>query len=280
MITNKASHSDFDGSPGDFSCLKSVPEPIRVIEGKGLFVTGSVSGQNLQWFLDTGCSITIISKNVFDKIPDGHRPTLTTFDVPLKSANDQTITSFGQTEILLHLGDQQVTHRVVVADVASDGLIGLDLMLEHHMIIDVANKKVWCDGTDMPVSCQNVTTRACRVAVAEHTILPASSRTVITAKVSKPLAAGTWIVEPLKRTPGDQPVVLGKVLVRVSGKSLPVEIINPTDRDVTLYKHTNLGIAFPVEDDEIVGSIQTSEDSFDTVDRIVAGVTPTDKSDV
>ena len=268
-----------NGTPGEFSPVVPTPpkesESIRVIEGKGLFVPGTACGQNLNWFVDTGCSITILSKKIFDLIPNSQRPTLTSFDTPLKSANDRLIESFGQAEFSIHLGDQQVTHRVVVADVTSDGLIGLDLMIAHRMVIDVANKKVWCDGENVPVSCQNVTTRACRVAVAEHTVIPASSRTLITAKVQKPLAAGTWIIEPLNRTPGGQPIVLGKVLVRVSGKNLPVELINPTERDVTLYKHTNLGIASPVKDDQIVGTIQTSE-----VNEVVAGVDSNNKPDV
>lgn len=226
---------------------------VRVVEGNGLFVKGCVYGQDVKWFADTGCAVTILSHKVFMNIPAAERPSLTPCDLDLKSADDSSIQSFGQTIMPIQLGDQLVSHTVVVADVVNDGLIGLDLMERHRVVIDVSRKQIWCDGQQVPVLCQSVTNRACRISVAHHTVIPAGSRTIVQGKAAKPLSAGTWIVEPLNRTPGEQPVMLGKVLVRVCGEHLPVELINPTERDVTLHKCTNLGLASKISDEEILG---------------------------
>ena len=48
-----------------------------------------------------------------------------------------------------------------------------------------------------------------------------------------------------------------KALVQGNGTTLPVEILNPTDEDVCLYKYTNLGNVTRIADSDVVCSMQT-----------------------
>ena len=51
------------------------------------------------------------------------------------------------------------------------------------------------------------------------------------------------MMEPLEKSPGDQPLLVGRVLVRGRGNSVPVEVLNPTEEDVSLKKYTHVGEA-------------------------------------
>ena len=101
-------------------------------------------------------------------------------------------------------------HSVIVAEVMNDGLLGLDFLQTHHMVINFSNQQITCDGEKVVAYCRAGTDRACRVIAAENTTLPSRSRTVIQAKTAKALVSGTWLVEPVNKTPGGQPLLLAK----------------------------------------------------------------------
>ena len=69
------------------------------------------------------------------------------------------------------------------------------------------------------------------------------------------------MIEPLSHTPGNKPVLTAKNLTRAVGTRLPVEILNPTDEAVILYKHTNLGLLHKEEDHEDVFPMEADDDS-------------------
>ena len=75
------------------------------------------------------------------------------------------------------------------------------------------------------------------------------------AKTTKPLAHGSWLIEPLSRFPGEHPVMIAKVVVQGCGHNVPIEILNPTDDNVCLYKHTNIGIASRLSGSDFVSRI-------------------------
>ena len=52
-------------------------------------------------------------------------------------------------------------------------------------------------------------------------------------------------------------MLTAKVLVQGSGTILPIEVLNPTEEDVCLYKYTNLGIVSRVADSDVLCSMQT-----------------------
>ena len=257
-------------------------ECIKVVEGigRGLYISGTVCDHPLSWFVDTGCAVTIMAHRVYSQLPKLTQPKLEPCSTPLKTATDSDIQVYGQALMTLNLGDQIIQHRVIVADVINDGLIGFDFMIEHEMIIDVAKNKISFGGSNVPVTCQRVMERACRVSVKEHVIIPAGTRTIIPVKASRPLSAGIWMVEPLNRTPGGQPVLVAKSLHRVAGQNLFVELINPTERDVTLHRFTNLGLVTRVYEPDVVcqiipndgGQMESSKLTSQTLDPEIQNI--------
>ena len=224
----------------------------------GLFTTGKVEDHPIEWLVDTGCTITIVASRIFHRIHPDERPEIYPYDGILLSADGTPITVLGQAEMNIQIGPKNVSHMTLLAEISNEGLLGVDFLRKHQLVIDFGRNRISCNGEEVIAHCRAGMHRACRVMVAEHTVIPAGTRTIIEAKTAKPLANGSWVVEPLNRTPGEQPVLTAKVLVQGGGTKIPVELLNPTEEDVYLHRHTNLGIVTRVTNPEIVCSIETS----------------------
>jgi transposase InsO family protein len=160
----------------------------------------------------------------------------------------------------IQIGKKWTQHTCIVAEIANDGILGTDYLKSHGLVIDFSTNRVTCDGEILVSRCREGTNRVCRVMVAESVILPPGTRTIIKGLAKKPLSHGNWLVEPLSHTPGNKPVLTAKTLTRTVGTRLPVEILNPTDEEVTLYKYTNLGLLHKISDEKDIIEMPSDED--------------------
>ena len=234
---------------------------MRIVKGDGFYIHGQVENINVDWLVDTGCTITILSKERFLALKEEDRPTLVPYSRELRSVDDSAIEVLGATIFNVGIGNKWFQHSCIVADIANDGLFGVDFMKEHGVVIDFAQNQVTCDGNHLQTRFKQHNKRVCRVSLGETTVIPPSSRVILQGKTSKPLANGLWIIEPLTHSPGYQTILTAKVLTTACGSSIPVELMNPTETEIKLEKFTNLGIASRIQENDLICSldIQVSE---------------------
>ena len=186
---------------------------LRVTKDSGIFIQGKVETMPIEWLVDTGCTTTIISAKIFDAIQPDEQPRVLQYDGELTSVDGSTVTVKGQALINIMIGAKLFQHNVLVADVTNQGILGIDFLQKYGMTLDFAKGKLMCEGNEIRAQCRTGTHRACRVSVSEHTVIPAGTRTIVQARATKPLADGSWLVEPLSHTPGEKQVLTAKVLV-------------------------------------------------------------------
>ena len=226
----------------------------------GIFIQGTAETLPIEWLVDTGCTTTIVSSCVFDALHPDERPRILNYNGELTSVDGSPVKVRGQALMNVQIGSKLFQHSVLVADVTNQGILGMDFLQKHRMTLDFAKGKLTCDECEIKAQTRAGTHRACRVSLTEHTVLPAGTRTILQARTTKPLADGSWLVEPLSRSPGDKPVLTAKVLIEGRGSCLPVEVLNPTDEDICLYRNTNLGVVTRIADTDVVCAIQDQLD--------------------
>ena len=80
---------------------------------EGAWVSGKVNGLSVHFMLDTGAAVTVVNKEVFNQaLADAN---LQESNVQLVSAGGDTLNVIGKTEMLLELGNRQVTFPVMVS---------------------------------------------------------------------------------------------------------------------------------------------------------------------
>ena len=130
---------------------------MRSSGSDSLFVPGSAYGQGLDWLIDTGCSVTLISTGVYYDIPDHERPKLSPYEIELTQAGGTPLQVSGMAQMTVKVGKQRLKHPVIVADCLDSGILGLDFLSEHGGQIDLKSGTVKIRGVNIPLYRQRAT---------------------------------------------------------------------------------------------------------------------------
>jgi len=87
---------------------------------------------NFKFLHDTGASATLISKDVYDKLPESCQPELKYNAVNIYSANNSKINCYGACKVMLDFNGAQFEQICLVCDLQEDGIIGTDFMYYNH----------------------------------------------------------------------------------------------------------------------------------------------------
>ena len=219
---------------------------VRSSNSDSLFLPGAVFGQKLDWLVDTGCNVTLLSTGAYYRIPEHQRPRLTPYSRVLTQAGGTPLYALGTVEMTVVVGKQRLKQAVVVADCIDSGILGLDFLSEHGGQIDLKTGFVRIGGVEIPFHKQKLAHIA-RVSAADTVTVKAGTRMILEAKAPQVVPKGTWLVEPLPRAVASDTLAVAKVLSSGGSDSLLLEVMNPSSFDATLYQGTHLATVEAVE---------------------------------
>ena len=81
---------------------------------------------------DPGAMATILSKHVYDSLPESARPVLESCDLKVFGANGHPIHLYGQAEISLEINGKLYRHNVIVCDLQDEIILGSDFIYDAH----------------------------------------------------------------------------------------------------------------------------------------------------
>ena len=140
------------------------------------------------------------------------------------------------------------THPVIVAQCRPSGLLGIDFLHAHGMVLDLSDGSMSYEGKSLPSLIKGKTHLRCaRVTVADTVTIPAGRRMIIEGKTPNLTPEGDWMVEPLSKSPGGHPLLVAKTIATGGRSRVPMEVMNPTQQDIVLYRDTNAAVLQPVQ---------------------------------
>ena len=116
-----------------------------------LFVPGSACGKDLEWLIDTGCSVTLMSTKVYQGISANQRPKLRSYTGLLSQASGTPMKVLGTAQMTIRVGKQRLRHSIIVADCINQGILGLDFLAEHEGNIDLKSKTIKLGKNEIPL---------------------------------------------------------------------------------------------------------------------------------
>ena len=98
-----------------------------VAEKEGqLFLRTRCQGRQIDWLIDTGASVSIISTATWKSLPEG---TVRLHSGPrLFGATGQDIRLTGECTLDLRVGDRILEATVLIGDISMDAILGMDLL--------------------------------------------------------------------------------------------------------------------------------------------------------
>ena len=224
----------------------------------------------MDWLIDTGCSVTILSADTYYRIPVHKRPKLYKSVQRLGQADGTPLEVIGEIDVAFNIGPQRHRSRVVVANCLTGGLLGMNFLRDSGACLDLQRGTVKLCGKEVPTFRKDEET-CCRVTVAETVTIKAGHRVIVETKPLTSVRDGDWLVEPLSKPLGGT-LAVAKSLVRGETGFVPVEVMNPSSEDCVLYRGTHAATLQPVDMvDEVQPFFAKSEgknESFPKVQRV------------
>ena len=229
---------------------KKVPGRVGIEHSNndpGFYVKTSIHGTTVKMLVDTGATVTLISKEVYERTGQEN---LKSIKREILSANGEPIKVFGKTQIKLELNKRTYVNTAAVADISVDGVLGLDFMINNRCTIDIYRKKMCVAGDEVQLFVEGEI--GCyRIALSNTLSIPPRSEIItlgeacLNEKETVPIGFG--LIEPDETFIKSDNGLVGKALVHGDGK-LPIRIMNLSTDSKVLHKGTVVATLTPVED--------------------------------
>ena len=218
---------------------------VSGVQNSGLFVTAFMNGQLVTCLIDTGATLTIISRKVWEGMVR-RTSELTSFGQVISTASGNPIDVCGRTTVRLRIAETHCVMEIIVADIENEAILGLDFLRELSCRIDVAKCTLTIQGQTMKLD--SVSYVGCsRIIVSETVHLPPRSEKIIKATmVDSPIGdGGLCIIESSESFMEKGSALVAKTLIHSQGK-VPIRVMNVTDEYCNIYSGTNIARASPV----------------------------------
>jgi predicted aspartyl protease len=240
----RRSSFDFE-AVGKLNQASTAPRVVSVSPLKkrndSLLVDGRINGTTCTMTVDTGATLSIVRPDVVESLKNLQ---IKGSDLILKTATGEAVRVLGEADVRLELGSVKVIHRVVVADIVDDFILGLDIMNKCGFVLDIKNRMLQTGNEEILLHLSTASIDEVRVIVSEKVRLQTNSEQIVLAELEgDPGRYRTGNIDPdmTKETP----IMLARTLVE-AGRPIPIRAVNSSDNRVTLQKGLQIERYHPV----------------------------------
>ncbi|VDH96598.1 Hypothetical predicted protein [Mytilus galloprovincialis] len=142
----KRGHSNSQNLP-EFSREKQngVIGVNKLANEAGMFIEAKVNGCKAKMLIDTGATVSLISKKLFDSM-GSH--VLSPMDREILTTNGSPLIVFGKTIIDIEINGDVCSNIAVIADLNVDGILGIDFQRSHSCVINITKGNILVNGKE------------------------------------------------------------------------------------------------------------------------------------
>lgn len=215
----------------------------------GLYIFGSLGTAQIKLLIDTGASISVMSKQVYDSIPEGFKPKIQHSDTVLVTVDGTKVTSKGKILLPIQVGSIQVIEEFIISDSVTECILGMPILKSAGFQLDLKNMAINVNSEWIPVYDRKGISLCCRVTIDKTVTIPANHEMILSGMINfrGPITPEPYLLEPSKQFMSKHGVFVGKVLVNSDKSSVPLRMYNPQDEPIVLYKGSTVGVVSPVD---------------------------------
>ena len=204
-----------------------------------------------QALLDSGASITCISKKFFDHIAKFNQVEVQESNVQnVKGVSGSLIPVLGKVNLEVQIQSDKLQHSFyIIQTLTHQVILGQDFLTTHGFTINFQNMSLELHqgGMTQPIGPRP------KLAIAAATInytIPAKSYARIPVKIKYKQGTSTGILEPINQLLRKHNLVGAKVLMSQNNKCY--EIMNPNEHDITIRRDQKLALFTPLQERDII----------------------------
>lgn len=214
----------------------------------GFYTLGIIFDMSIFFLIDSGSTASILSLHVFNKLPSEVWSSLTPIDVVINDVNGNRINTIGTLTLKVTLGVESFSQIFLVCEVEQDGIIGQDFLVNsigkinyRTMVLHTVNNneiQCWIGGRGNTI---------CRVEVHETIQIPPMTSQMVKVYIpGEEHLTEVGYVEGISDIRGSIFTLPG--IIETQKDEPYVQVINYTDKDVTLSKGKTIGTCEPYQE--------------------------------
>ena len=147
-------------------------------------MTGFVAAHPVQFVIDTGADVTILSYRIYEELQ--HAEGVKHFTGPdgsLKGLGGQRIEVLGTTTLQMSIGETTMRQHLWVARIKEDCILGADFLRKQDCVIDYPQNILRIGNSDVPMHVDTDDIKCFRVVLESAVKIPGNTEMVISAKL-------------------------------------------------------------------------------------------------
>ena len=156
---------------------------VSQVNDASLYLERHVHGLATKCLVDTGSTISIVSKSFLERNKTSLLKQIVQTDQNFVSASGESLKIMGKCEVTFKIGQFEFIQTCIVADIVTDCIIGLDFLKNHNScVLDVVSQLLWIN--DQPFKLMLEGRLGCfRIATSGHGTIPPRTEVVVSGKV-------------------------------------------------------------------------------------------------
>lgn len=227
--------------------------PNRRSRPYGLYVIGFIGQCKVVWLVDTGAVRNVLSYECYKRLPEDAKFPLREDGSQVFVADGRRTNTYGTGEITIRIGTQDVSLRVLVADIEDSAILGMEFLSDVDAKIDLVQQQLLINGEEIDCCSESFQQLSLRCVTRRVVVIEPHCEAVIPVHLihrqSKAENAnqGLRILEPCGNRLQDKGLYIGRTLVSAGDNGLvPVRILNTADKTQTIGAQTVVAVAKPV----------------------------------
>lgn len=193
-----------------------------------LTLDARLNGRAAQVTVDTGAVLSLVRRNMVQgRIEPSSEKIL------LKTVTGDTAPALGESVVDMEIGKLKFKHRVLVADIEDDFIMGMDLISQHGLAFDPAQSLLKLGSETFVLSVNRENPAHVRLFACETTTIKGNTEQLVNAAMETDLGSCVGLVEPTKDC--NKNVIVARTLVKTA-RTVPVRIANILPQGTTIKK--------------------------------------------
>ncbi|UYV63913.1 K02A2.6-like [Cordylochernes scorpioides] len=198
-----------------------------------------VNSKKIKATVDTGAMVSLIRKDALRTAPRPlHRKMM------LRTVTGITAPIEGELDVDIRLGETRFDHRVLVADIEDEFILGMDIIREHGFTFDPTQGILRLGDESFVLSTEGEKCEGVRLFACENGCVSGNCEGVIMTVAEAPLGSGVGLIEPT--CDARQNLLVARAIVKTADKKVPVRLANVFPSGISIRKGDFLAVCSPI----------------------------------
>lgn len=214
-------------------------------DDRGIFLIATLGKTPIPMLIDTGASCCVMSRTIYESIPESVRPPLINRKCGIKSVSGELMKCHGVTTLGIQFDKTEIPIEFHVADVCDKIILGMSFLTEFGVQIDTKNGTLSIGDLYAPCMILDGKPSPKRVYLTREVTIPAGNEMILPGKAHNAkeryvsTTTAPMIFEPKPAFFRKYGLVACATATMNNSKVVPVRVFNPTDKDITISPDKN-----------------------------------------